>query len=197
MRESTVRTRAETTGPRGILTAAGVNRGILSVSLVLAFALLTAIGALLRVPLPFTPVPITLQTFFVLLAGALLGSRRGPLSQAAYLTLGAMGLPVFAAGTAALLGPTGGYLVGFVLASLVVGWLTRGPRGRSFVQTVLAMTLGLAVIYLTGALQLAVLTKVGPREAVSMGILPFLLGDAAKLAAAAGIAVALNRRLAS
>jgi len=126
--------------------------------LVLAFASFTALAARIALPLPFTPVPITGQTLAVLLSGVLLGSRRGALAQLAYLAQGAAGLPVFAGGRAGLgvlLGPTGGYLVGFVLAAGLVGWLAeRGWRlhtGRLFV----ALLLGNLVIYLCAALWLA------------------------------------------
>ncbi len=90
------------------------------------FAALTGVGALIAIPLPFTPVPITLQTFFIFLAGALLGKYLGALSQLIYLLLGVVGLPVFAKGSSgigALLGPSGGYLVGFIPAAFLVGYL--------------------------------------------------------------------------
>lgn len=193
-----MRTRT-TTSPVGTLVAPWIHSRLLSASLVLAFAVLTAVGALIRIPLPFTPVPLTFQTFFVLLGAALLGARRGFASQATYLGLGAAGLPIFAGGAAslALLGPTGGYLMGFVAASLLTGTLTRGARGSSFLWTAGAMILGLGVIYLLGTAQLAILTGASLPAAVSMGVAPFLLGDAVKLAAAAGIAVAVRRRVPS
>ncbi len=167
---------------------------LLSAALVTAFAVLTAVGAHIRVPLPSTPVPVTLQTFFVFLAGGLLGARRGGFSQGLYLGLGALGIPVFAGGPAAILGPTGGYLVGFAVAAVLIGRLTAGHRGASPVRTVGAMALGLGAIYGLGSLQLMALAPIGLREAVSMGILPFLAGDAAKLALAAGIVVAVRKR---
>lgn len=191
-----MRNRIAIASPGSALSAARASGLLLSATLVVVFACLTAVGALIRVPLPSTPVPLTLQTFFVLLAGGLLGARRGLLSQAFYLSLGAIGLPVFAAGSVALLGPTGGYLIGFAVASLVVGCLTAGARGCSLTWTTVAMSLGLAAIYLLGTIRLALFTPVGLREAISMGVLPFLLGDVAKLAAAVGIVVTVRRRLA-
>ncbi|MCH7819743.1 MAG: biotin transporter BioY, partial [Candidatus Marinimicrobia bacterium] len=95
------------------------SEAVRTVVLVGGFALLTALGALIRIPLPFTPIPITLQTFFVLLAGAMLGSKRGTLSQMVYVFAGAAGIPIFAgmsSGLALLAGPTGGFLAGFLLA---------------------------------------------------------------------------------
>ena len=167
---------------------------LLSAALVAAFAVMTGVGAHIRVPLPFTPVPVTLQTFFVFLSGGLLGARLGGMSQVLYLGLGAAGLPLFAGGAGAIFGPTGGYLVGFGVAALLIGRLTAGRDGSSPVRTVGAMVLGLAAIYGLGSLQLMALAPIGLREAVSMGILPFLAGDAAKLALAAGIVVAVKRR---
>jgi biotin transport system substrate-specific component len=197
-RECTVRNRT-ITSTAGAITRPWVHRRALSVSFVLAFAVLTAVGALVRIPLPFTPVPLTLQTFFVLLGAALLGARRGFASQVTYLGLGAAGLPIFAGGAAslALLGPTGGYLMGFAVASLLTGSLIRGSRGESFFWTAFAMGLGLGVIYLLGTVQLAILADVSVSTAISMGVAPFLCGDAVKLAAAAGIAVAVRRRFPS
>ena len=167
---------------------------LLALAPVIVFALLTALGAQLRIPLPFTPVPVTLQTFFVFLAGGFLGARRGLLSQVLYLGLGTIGLPVFALGPSAILGPTGGYLVGFAVSALLVGWLTAGSRGMSLAWTVGAMGLGLGAIYLLGTVQLMALAPIGLGQAVSMGVVPFLLGDVAKLALAAGIVVAARRR---
>lgn len=154
--------------------------------LVLAFASFTALAARIALPLPFTPVPITGQTLAVLLSGVLLGSRRGALAQLAYLAQGAAGLPVFAGGRAGLgvlLGPTGGYLVGFVLAAGLVGWLAeRGWRlhtGRLFV----ALLLGNLVIYLCGAPWLARFVP----DPLGQGVLPFIPGDLVKIAIAAGV----------
>jgi biotin transport system substrate-specific component len=176
------------------LPAGRINGILLSGALISVFAFLTAVGALVRVPLPFTPVPFTLQTFFVLLAGGLLGAGRGVLSQVLYLGLGAVGIPVFAAGPVALLGPTGGYLVGFVVAALVVGRLTAGGRGRSLFWTSGAMMAGIGTVYVAGVIQLAAFAPLGLREIISLGVVPFILGDLAKMAAATGIVVAAHRR---
>ena len=144
-----------------------------------AFTLLTGLGASVWVPLPGTPVPLTLQTFFVLAAGLALGARDGALSQLLYLGLGAAGVPIFAGagGMAALLGPTGGYLLGFVLAPIVVGGAAR--RG----QRLLGLVMGELVILVAGATQLGLLARLGPGAAVALGVAPFIAGDALKIAA--------------
>ncbi len=112
--------------------------GVYDAALILGASLLIALSARIAVPVPFSPAPITGQTLAVLLVGALLGSRRGALSVLAYLAEGAMGLPVFAGGGAGilwLLGPTGGYLFGFIAAAFVTGWLAERGWDRRFVTT--------------------------------------------------------------
>jgi biotin transport system substrate-specific component len=154
--------------------------------LVLAFASFTALAARIALPLPFTPVPITGQTLAVLLSGVLLGSRRGALAQLAYLAQGAAGLPVFAGGRAGLgvlLGPTGGYLVGFVLAAGLVGWLAERGWRRHTRRLFVALLLGNLVIYLCGALWLARFVP----DPLGQGVLPFIPGDLVKIAIAAGV----------
>jgi biotin transport system substrate-specific component len=156
--------------------------------LVLAGSLLIGLSARLAIRLPFSPVPITGQTMAVLLAGALLGSRRGALSVLAYLGEGMAGLPVFAGGAggiAHLAGPTGGYLAGFVLAALVVGWLAERGWDRHPGTTALAMLLGNAAIYALGLPWLAAF--VGGERALVLGLYPFLAGDLLKLALAAAL----------
>jgi biotin transport system substrate-specific component len=147
---------------------------------------LTPQMARVEIPLPFTPVPITGQTFAVLLVGAALGSRRGALSMAVYLLEGALGLPVFAggaAGLARLRGPTGGYLIGFIAAAFVTGWLAERGWDRRPATTALAMLTGNAVIYLFGLPWLAwfVGSFLGPKGALALGLLPFVPGDLLKL----------------
>lgn len=154
------------------------------------FAALTAAGARLSFHLPFTPVPITGQVLCVLLAGGLLGARLGFVSQVEYLAAGAAGLPVFAhgGGPAAMLGPTGGYLVGFPLAALVVGAISG--RGRSAGRTLLGCLCGVVVIYMLGAAWFAVWrTAMGATEGLSavlaQSVYPFVAVDAVKAALAA------------
>lgn len=148
------------------------------------FAALTAVGGLIAIPLPFTPVPITLQIFFTFLAGALLGKYLGALSQMIYLLLGVVGLPVFAKGSSgigALLGPSGGYLVGFIPAAFLVGYLLERREKPRFRLIFLAMVVGLLAIYLPGVGWLMWVAKLNLVKALLLGVLPFLPGDAVKI----------------
>ncbi len=150
--------------------------------------------AQVRIPLPFTPVPITGQTFGVLLAGALLGHRYGTAVVMAYLLQGAFGLPVFSGwkgGLVAFFGPTGGYLLGFVPAAFLVGWLLERGWAKTFHRTLAALLLGNAVIYAFGLPWLAVF--VGWQQVIMQGCLPFLPGDFLKALAAATVAAKLVR----
>lgn len=145
--------------------------------------------AQVAIPLPFSPVPLTGQTFGVLLIGMALGSRRGAVAVALYLLEGALGLPVFAGGTAGLvkvLGPTGGYLMAFPLAAFVAGLLAERGWDQKPGTTVVGMLLASAVIFILGALWLArFVGGIGP--AVVQGVLPFLPGDLIKAGLAAGL----------
>ncbi len=150
--------------------------------------------AQVRIPLPFTPVPITGQTFGVLLAGALLGRCYGTAVVMAYLLQGACGLPVFSGwngGLSAFLGPTGGYLLGFAPAAFLVGWLLERGWTRTFHQTLVTFLLGNAVIYAFGLPWLAAF--VGWQQVMVQGCLPFLPGDLFKAVAAATVATKLMR----
>lgn len=155
---------------------------------VAVFISLTFLGAYLRIYLPLTPVPITLQTFFVLLSGAVLGRRLGAISQAGYIILGSLGLPIFAGATGGilyLLGPTGGYLIGFMAASYIVGVMISMKKELTFGWTILAMLTGLVVVYLLGASWLSFVTKSNFSQTFVLGILPFIPGAVLKLLAAA------------
>jgi len=155
-------------------------------ALVVAGSLLVAFSAQVAVPLPFTPVPVTGQPFAVLFVGALLGARRGALALLAYLAEGALGAPVFAGGAlgiAALAGPSGGYLVGFVPAAWTVGALAERGWDRRFVTTWAAMALGTACLYAVGLAQLS--RFVGADRALALGFLPFAAGDLLKITLAA------------
>lgn len=160
-------------------------RGMIYASL---FGALTAIGALVSIPLQ--PVPVTLQTLFLYLAGSLLGGGLGALSQLIYLVLGVIGLPVFSGGKAGLgvfLGPTGGYLVGFVAGAFVTGKIVRWRESPGLVWVVFAMLAGTAAVYALGVLQLVLVGKLSVAKAAAVGVLPFLPGDALKIAAASFI----------
>ncbi|UCC69764.1 MAG: biotin transporter BioY [Armatimonadota bacterium] len=167
-----------------------------------AFAALTALGARVQFHLPFTPVPVTGQVFCVLLAGCVLGARLGFVSQVEYLAAGAAGLPVFAfgGGPTALLGPTGGYLVGFPIAALVVGALLRGRRGRGAGGRMAACLCGVAVIYIFGGAWYALwcaATGAGVEIAAIAGqsVVPFIAVDVPKAGLAAALAPTLRSRL--
>ena len=156
--------------------------------LALAFSLLTALSAQAVIPLPFTPVPITGQTFAVLLTGALLGPRLGAMTLALYLLEGGMGLPVFAhgaAGAARLLGPTGGYLLSYPFAAALIGGLAERGWDRRPATMLAAMLLGSLIVFTMGAGWLA--HFVGPTHAFTGGVLPFLPGDMVKALLAAGL----------
>ncbi len=166
-----------------------------SVSLVLAFSLLNALAA--------QPVPITGQTFAVLLTGALLGSRLGAAALIAYLVEGAVGLPFFAGGSsglAHLLGPTGGYLVAFPAAAFITGAFAELGWDKRFLTAVAAMFVGSIVIIFVGAAWFSVLTHTSPLLALRVGVVPFIVGDIIKILLAAAVLPsgwALMRRKAS
>jgi biotin transport system substrate-specific component len=155
-------------------------------------AALTAAGAYIAIPIG--PVPIVLQNLFIMLAGLLLGGRWGLISVAVYLLAGAVGLPVFAGGTGGLgkfAGPTGGYLLGFAAAAYLIGFISENGRGRVVID-VLAMVAGTLIIYGFGVTWLKVVTGMSLNKAVTVGMLPFLIGDTLKIAAAIPIARALR-----
>lgn len=161
--------------------------------LVLAGALLTAAASQIRIPLGFSPVPITGGTFGVLLAGAALGPWRGAASQALYVAFGLVGLPYFAggaqgtSGAEVVLGSSGGYFAGFVLAAALTGALARRGWDRGPLRTAAAFAAGGAIILALGTVWLAVVADLAPGEALVRGALPFLVGDALKALAAAAL----------
>ncbi|MHC1609263.1 MAG: biotin transporter BioY [Candidatus Methanofastidiosia archaeon] len=171
------------------------------IAFVALFATLTAIGAFIHIPLPL--VPITLQTFFVLLSGLVLGKRLGALSQLCYVGMGAVGLPVFAGGTSGLgiiAGPTGGYIVGFVFAAYIAGAIMEG--GKTIISKftnkhnvvlidIAALMAGIVTIYAIGILQLMNFTGMGLYAALKVGVIPFIAGDVIK----AGLAFSVARKI--
>ena len=170
------------------------------VTLIAGFALLTAALAQVRIPLSFTPVPVTGQTLAVLLAGASLGAWRGASSQLLYWLLGMIGLPFYSNGTggwSVATGPTMGYLVGFIVAAAVVGRLAEYRHDRHVLTSVAAMTMGSMIIYVCGATWLAVNLGIplatGEQNAISLGVTPFLVGDVIKMCLA-GLATASTWR---
>lgn len=159
--------------------------------LTVGFALTIALAAQVSVPLPVGPVPMTLQTSAILLGAAALGGVRAVGGASLYVALGAAGVPWFAVSG----GATAGYLVGFVAAAGLVGWLARHGGDRSVARAAVTMVLGNLVIYLLGVAGLALVTGMGATEAVAVGVLPFLLGDAAKVVLAATLLPAAWRLL--
>jgi biotin transport system substrate-specific component len=160
---------------------------VVSVLLVVAAAALTALAAQWYIVLPFTPVPITGQTFAVLLTGAALGWKLGAVGQMLYLAVGALGLPVFTEGSSGLetiTGATGGYLIGFIAAAALIGWMAEHRQDRSFPTMFTAFIAGSTVIYIFGVAGLTIATGWPLTEAVEKGVVPFLLGDIVKAAAA-------------
>jgi biotin transport system substrate-specific component len=152
------------------------------------FGALTAIGALISIPLQ--PVPIVLSNLFLNIAATLLGGSLGALSQVIYIFLGGLGLPVFSGGKAGLgvlLGPTGGYLIGFVLGAYLIGKLVERKKAPGFAWLVFSMTAGLSVIYAVGVAQLSFVAELPLEKALAVGVLPFLPGDVLKIIAAAMI----------
>ncbi|MDY9926884.1 biotin transporter BioY [Methanosarcina sp.] len=158
------------------------------------FAALTAAGAYIQIPIPFSPVPVTLQVFFVLLAGSMLKSKWGSLSMIVYTLLGIAGLPVFAGGSSGigvLFGPTGGYIFGFILAAYLTGKLSERAEsvGKSgLAVNALNMSTGILVIYTLGVFQLMLVAEIEPWKALALGAIPFLPGEIIKTSVAAYIA---------
>ena len=175
-----------------VTTHSRSQRVIRDAVLVSLAVLFTAASAQISIPLSFTPVPLTLQTFAVLLTGAVLGMRRGALGMGLYWVAGLVGLPFYQGGKGGWeegTGATMGYLVGFVVAAAVVGMLAERRHDRTFATSLPAMLMGSAIIYATGASWLAFHLQigfaVGDPNAIELGVAPFLVGDAMKTVAAA------------
>lgn len=154
------------------------------------FAAITCVLTIVSIPLPFTPVPITLQVFGVVIAGAILGAKLGFLSQLTYLLIGLVGLPVYSnygSGPAILFGPTGGFIFGFVVAAFIIGLIIDKT---SFLKTnmlikyiiiLLSMFIGVFVIYTIGVAQLMFVLNVSLKSAIAMGAAPFIVADLIKV----------------
>ena len=174
-----------------------VNKVLCRIFGVLVFVILTSLSAFVRIPLPFTPVPITLQTLFVLLSGAFLGSNLGAITQLSYLLLGLSGLPIFTAGGSGVLylfGPTGGYLFGFVFASFLIGRFIKS-RHRSLLSVFALFCLADLVLLLSGVIWLKFLLGYNLVKSLFIGFLPFIPGDLLKICIATGIYIRLESRL--
>ncbi len=164
-----------------------INLGLRDLALIIAGSLFVAVFAQISIPLPFTPVPITGQTFAVLLVGAALGSKRGSAALILYIIEGVMGLPFFAGGAGGvhvLFGATAGYLIGFIAASYVIGRLAERGLERTVRTSFIPFAIGTLIIYLFGVTWLAIMLG-NLSTAITAGLLPFLIGDVIKWIAAA------------
>lgn len=170
-------------------TVAVDNQKIRTKQMVL-IALMTAVTCVLgplSIPLPFSPVPISLTNFAIFLAIFVLGMKSGTISFIIYLLLGAVGVPVFSSfrgGFQVLAGPTGGYLIGFIFLALIMGF-ALDHFDRKLVPTIIGMIIGMAVCYAFGTVWLAKLLSLSFKEGLMMGVIPYLAGDAAKIIIAA------------
>ena len=153
---------------------------------VLTASLFLGVMSQLALPLWFTPVPLSMLTFGVMLVGATLGSKKGSLAVLAFLAEGALGLPMFAGlrcGIAVLFGPTGGYLFGSVIAAFVIGYFLERGWVKKYGFTALALLIGSVIILACGSAWLGCM--IGMKQALALGVYPFLIGDLIKVAAAA------------
>lgn len=151
----------------------------------LTFIALITLGAYVKVPLPFTPIPITLQTFFVILSAVCLGAKWGTLSQLGYLFLGYLGLPIFtnaSSGFFVFMGPTGGYLIGFVISVYVIGRLIRIKD--NFKWSFFVLFIGALIILFSGTLWLKIIIGLDFKKSFLIGFIPFLPGDILKVISA-------------
>lgn len=159
------------------------------------FAALTAILSQISIPLPFTPVPINLATLSVLLSGAILGKNGGVISQLVYVLLGAIGLPVFAgfsSGIQIILGPTGGYIIGYIVAAFIVGMITE-KYAKILMTYIISMILGIIACYILGTAWFIHVTGSGLVAALTMCVFPFIIGDIIKIAAGSFLARRLRK----
>lgn len=170
-------------------TVAVDNQKIRTKQMVL-IALMTAVTCVLgplSIPLPFSPVPISLTNFAIFLAIFVLGMKNGTISFIIYLLLGAVGVPVFSSfrgGLQVLAGPTGGYLIGFIFLALIMGF-ALDHFDRKLLPTIIGMIIGMVVCYAFGTVWLAKLLSLSFKEGLMMGVIPYLPGDAAKIIIAA------------
>jgi biotin transport system substrate-specific component len=161
------------------------------------FVILTTLGAFVRIPLPFTPVPITLQTLFVLLSGAILGSNLGAIAQSSYIFLGMLGAPIFTgagSGLFYLFGPTAGYLFGFVLSAFWVGKFIKYGKNNLFLTFVVLFIADL-ILLLSGVIWLKLIFGYTIVKLLFIGFIPFIPGDLLKALVAALLYLKLKSRV--
>ena len=164
------------------------------ISIIAFFAVLTAVCSQISIPLPFTPIPLNLALFSVFMSGNILGSKKGAVSQAIYVLLGCIGLPVFAnlsGGIGILAGPTGGYIIGYIATSFIVGLFAQAKN--SYIITGFSMTLGLIACYFLGTAWFVLTTQHGIWEALLLCVIPFLFADALKIVLAAVLSHRLKK----
>ena len=169
--------------PQALLDRVIRGRVAIDIMLVVAASLIIALAAQIAIPMPFTPVPLTMQPLAVLLVGVVLGSKRGAAAATLYLLEGISGLPVFALGHGGmiwLIGPTAGYLYSYPFATFVAGWFSERGWGTTILRAVTGMLVALAVIYTGGWAWLAATN--GARAAFAIGVAPFVLADVIKVA---------------
>ncbi|MEL7565195.1 MAG: biotin transporter BioY [Dehalobacterium sp.] len=157
---------------------------IKDMAIIAMFTALTAVLSQISIPLPFSPVPITLQTFAVYLTGIILGCRKGTLALLVYALIGLFGLPVFSQGKSGLpvlVGPTGGYIFGFILAVYIVGKIIERSDNISFLRSLWALIFGFLIIYALGVGQLQVVLGLSFKEAFVIGALPYLILELVKI----------------
>jgi len=178
-------------GDTWVAKAASRNQSLVrNIGLVLGLTAFTALCAQISIPLPFTPVPLTLQTFAVLGGAAALGAQRAVLAQTLYVGLAWLGLPILAqhkGGSEIVFGATGGYLVGFIVASLVVGLISKQGATKNVYGTIAAFAAGTVTIYAFGVGWLAHATGMTISQAIAAGLTPFIVGDVIKAAVAGGL----------
>lgn len=187
-----------TTIPSALIERVVRGRVAANLMLILGASMIVAMAAQVAVPIPFSPVPLTLQPLAVLLIGAALGSTRGAAALVLYLLEGAGGLPVFAQGHGGpvwLMSATAGYLFAYPLAAFVAGWFSERGWGNSTLRSITGMLLALGVIYAGGWSWLSIVA--GPEAAFTMGVAPFVIADMIKIAIGASLLPRVQRLLGS
>ena len=170
-----------------VLADYAARTALAQIVLVFSGAAFVGIAAQIAIPLPFTPVPLTLQTFAVLLAGAALGSLRGVAAMGLYALMGVVGVPWFAEGSSGFSTASFGYILGFILAAFIVGRLAERGASTTSIQSAALMVIGNLAIYAVGVTWLKFAIDSSWATALSLGVVPFLIGDAIKIALAAGL----------
>ncbi|MEG1310539.1 MAG: biotin transporter BioY [Romboutsia sp.] len=160
------------------------------------FAAITSILSQISIPLPFTTVPLTMQVFAVAISGIILGAKKGFISQTIYILMGAIGIPVFAemtAGIGIVIGPTGGFILGFPLMSLIIGYFTEKFKKNTYIG--IGMLLGLIIDYIIGTIMFSFITKVTFIQGIIVCVVPFILADLIKLSLAIFLGISISKRI--